>query len=262
MNKLSHPTILPLLACAIISPATLHAQDEPGIWSFGTGIDYSTGDYGDTDDTNILFIPSSISYKQGLWAAKITVPWLEIEGPGSVIGGGDGGTVINNGTERIDASGLGDVWAELSYSLESFPSHLGNIDLIGKVKFPTADEKKGLGTGEFDYTLQVDYFKAVGKLTPLATIAYKIKGDPEGSTLDNVFFLSAGADYRLNETINFGATLDYQEASSSGSEHSLELFNYLGYRTSDSSLLTFYTYTGFTDGSPDFGGGIQWKYTF
>ena len=31
------------------------------------------------------------------------------------------------------------------------------IDLTGKVKFGTADENKGLGTGENDYAVQADW---------------------------------------------------------------------------------------------------------
>lgn len=259
-NKFIKKACLPAAAVALMAQPAL-AEEEQGQWSFTSGIDYSTGDYGDEGDTDILFVPFSLGYSQGPWAAKVTVPWVQIKGPGSVIGGGDGGVVVG-GAEAIDDSGLGDIWAQLSYSLESFPADYGYLDLVGKVKFPTADEDKGLGTGEFDYTLQVDYFKPLGKLTPMATVAYKIKGDPEGSELDNVFFLSAGADYRLNETINFGATLDWQDASSSASDDSLEIFNYLGYRVNDANLLTFYSYIGLSDGSPDIGGGIQWKYSF
>lgn len=239
----------------------LLAEEEKGIWSVTPGIDYSTGDYGDSDSTDILYLPVSLGYAQGPWSAKVTLSWLQIKGPGSVVGGGDGGVVVG-GTDAIDDSGFGDIWAQLSYSVESFPTDYGYIDLTGKVKFPTADEDEGLGTGEFDYTLQVDYFKPLGKLTPMATVAYKIKGDPEGSELDNVFYLSAGADYRLNDTINFGATLDWQGASTSSSEDPLEIFNYLGYRLNEQSLLTFYSYIGLSDGSPDIGGGIQWKYVF
>ena len=135
------------------------------------------------------------------------------------------------------------------------------LDVVGKVKIPTADETKGLGTGEFDYTLQLDLFKPIGKISPMATIAYKIKGDPDTFDLNNVFYLSAGADYKLNDIVNFGATLDFQEASSDSSDDAFEIFSYLGYRFSEEVLLTLYGYAGFTDGSPDAGGGVQVKVT-
>ncbi len=251
-------------AVEVISPVLKRFYPEgDGKWRVGTGFDYSTGDYGDSVDTDIMYVPFNLSYHHDQWVAKLSVPWIQIKGPGSVIGAGDGGVVIGGGEDEVNTeSGLGDIWASLSYSLQSFPTEWGYLDLIGKVKFPTADEDRGLGTGEMDYTLQVDYFKSLGKFSPMATLAYKIKGDPDDYEIDNVFYLSVGADYRYNKEINFGATLDFQEASSSQSDDALELFAYLGYRFSDSFLVTGYGYTGFTNGSPDIGGGAQLRFTF
>ena len=122
---------------------------------------------------------------------------------------------------------------------------------------------KGLGTGEFDYTLQLDFFKPLeGNLTPMATIAYKVKGDPDEYNLNNVFYLSVGADYRWNDDTNIGATLDYQEASTDSSDDRVEIFSYLSHRLDEEWKVTGYTYFGLTDGSPDVGGGISVGYTF
>ena len=255
-SKLS---LLPI-ALLPLSTTPLHA-DDGGEWRLGAGTDYSTGSYGDDIDTNILFLPATLSYKKALWAAKLTVPWVHIEGPGSVIGAGDGGVVIGDGTESIDASGLGDIWAEVSHSVEAVPAEWFYLDVVGKIKFPTADEDDGLGTGEFDYTLQLDFFKPMGQFSPMATVAYKIKGDPEGSDLDNVFYVSLGGDYRINETVNCGATLDFQQAATSSSDDALEIFSYMGIKIAENSLLTLYAYAGLTDGSPDLGGGLQWRQT-
>ena len=186
------------------------------------------------------------------------MPWLYINGPGSVVGGGDGG-VITDGSDPIDASGLGDIWTEVAYAVEAVPEEWFYLDVIGKVKFPTADDHEGLGTGAFDYTLQFDFFKPMGKFSPMGTVAYKVKGDPSGSNLDNVIYLSLGGDYRINETVNFGASLDFQQASTSSSDDALEIFSYLGLKSTESTLLTLYGYAGLTDGSPDVGGGLQWR---
>ena len=95
----------------------------------------------------------------------------------------------------------------------------------------------------------------------MATVAYKIKGDPDDYELDNVFYLSLGGDYRINEAANFGATIDFQEASTDSSDNALEVFSYLGYRFSEKCLLNVYGYAGLTDGSPDVGGGVQVNFT-
>ena len=241
--------------------SAITGEDE-GTWKVVAGVDFSTGDYGDPEDTEILYLPLDVSYTQGLWRAKVTVPWLQMKGPGTVIGAGDGGVVGGDGSgEVMTESGLGDVWASLTYGAEIFPAEWFYVDVVGKVKFPTADDDKGLGTGEFDGTLQLDFFKPMGRFSPMATVAYKMKGDPDDIELKNVFYLSFGGDCRVNENANFGATLDFQQAATDSSDDALEVFSYLGYRVSTQCLLNFYGYAGLTDGSPDVGGGFQVKMT-
>ena len=246
-------------AALILLPLLSNGQGQVKI---GTGIDFSSGGYGDAVDTDILYLPLNLSYSSGPWEGKVTLPWLQIKGPGTVIGGGDGGVVIGDGDSEVTTeSGIGDIWTSLTYSVEAIPAELFFLDLVGKVKIPTADDERGLGTGEVDYTLQADLFKPFGKLTAMGTVAYKIKGDLDGIALDNVFFLSVGADYRYSEEVNFGLTLDYQEASTASSDDATELFGYLGYRLSDDWMLMVYSYAGLSDGSPDSGGGFQVSFT-
>ena len=221
-----------ILSLAVAVSAFSHQSvAQEGQWKYSTGVDISTGDYGgDPVDTDITYIPFTVSYQQGRWEFKATVPWVEIEGAGTVVGAGDGGVVIGNpgvATKATTESGLGDIWLTAKYSVEEVPAELFYLDVAAKFKIPTADEDDGLGTGEFDYTLQAEVFKPLGAFTPFATLAYKVKGDPSGVELDNVWFTSVGSDYRVSDVMNIGASLDFQEASSSSSDDSLELFGYL-----------------------------------
>jgi len=253
----------------LVTPASLAlAENSAGSWKIATGFDVSEGDYGGGPDTEIFYLPVSIAYSDGPWSVKVTLPWLEIKGPGNVVGGGEGGVIIGRGGqsgqgERVRTeSGIGDIWLAGTYSVESVDPNLFYLDLTGKVKLPTADEDKGLGTGEMDYTLQADIYKSAGQWTPMATLAYKIKGDPDGIALDNVLYLSAGADYRLDDQRNLGGSLDYQQASTSAADDALELFLYMGQRLSAQWSGSIYTYLGLTDGSPDYGVGMQAGYRF
>lgn len=190
-----------------------------------------------------------------------------------MVGGGDGVVVIRpkkgnrNGptptpttNSTTTESGLGDIWTSLTYEVQSFPTDIGYLDFTAKIKIPTADEDDGLGTGETDYTLQADCAKSMGRLTPLLTVAYKIKGDSDDVDLDDVWYLSAGANWRVDRELNVGASLDFQEAFSDGADHTLELFTCLGYELSDLWSITPYVYFGFTDGSPDEGLGLSVNY--
>jgi len=241
------------------------AVAKEGQWKYSTGVDFSSGDYdGDPVDTEITYVPFTVSYKQGRWELKATVPWLEIKGPGTVIGAGDGGVVIGDpdsvNVQTTRESGLGDIWLTAKYAVVEIPAELFYLDLAAKFKIPSADEDKGLGTGEFDYTLQTELFKPLGALTPFATLAYKVKGDPSGIDLDNVWYTSLGSDYRVSDTLNIGASVDFQEASTSASDDAFEVFGYLSQKITPKFSVTLYGYKGLKDGSPDYGGGVQLTY--
>jgi hypothetical protein len=239
------------------------ASAEDRILKFSTGVDYSSGDYGDVIDTTILYVPFTFTYEQYPLTFKITIPWLEIEGPGNVIGGGDAGVVIGGGSAtKTTESGMGDIWTSLAYSVEAIPADWFYLDLIAKVKLPTGDDDRGLGTGERDWTLQADFFKSLGKFSPLATVAYKIKGDPPGFKLDNVWYLSVGGAYQFSDQTSAGATIDFQEAATETSDDAFELFGYVTHKLTPAWSVTAYGYGGFTDGSPDEGVGLQIGYRY
>lgn len=233
-----------------------------GEWRYSSGFDYSKGDYGgDPVDTTISYMPFSARYTTGNWKLKGTASWVSIKGAGTVVGAGGGGVVIGHGNRgggtAATQSGVGDTWLAASYSLESFPVAVGYLDLGAKLKLPTGDEDKGLGTGETDYTLQLDYFKPVGATMPYATLAYKVKGEPAGVTLNNVMYLSLGCDFRRDDDTHVGVSLDSQQAATVGGDDSMELLGYLNQSLNSKWALMLYGYAGLADGSPDYGVGMQ-----
>jgi hypothetical protein len=107
------------LCSAILCPSLASAQTtvdkqdqkkaDPGQWRMGTGISYSEGDYGDTQKTKVIAAPLSLKYKKGPIAFKISVPYIHISGPGSLIDspqGRDGG-FDNSGTGSSGSSNSG-----------------------------------------------------------------------------------------------------------------------------------------------------------
>jgi hypothetical protein len=259
---------------ALMISGSCLAQD--GQWEFSTGSDISSGDYGgDPVDTEITFVPFTASYKSGLWNLQATVPWVQIDGAGTVVGAGDGGVVIGNPRQNpgggpggsddelmaTTESGLGDIWLSATYAVEAVPSDLFYLDLGAKVKLPTADEAKNLGTGETDYTLQADLFKPVGNATPFLTLAYKIKGESSDFELDDVMFVSVGSDFTVSPNTHVGLSLDFQESATSTSDDSLELFGYVSQSLSSNWSFMLYGYSGLEDGSPDYGVGFQLSYS-
>jgi hypothetical protein len=233
-----------------------------------TGFDYSSGDYGTGVDTDILYIPVTARYETGSWIVGLTVPYIQIESDGEVVGGTDSPIVTKKkkknvtGSERTTDSGLGDIVGALTYNI--LPGADGNpvVDLVGKVKVPTASEDDGLGTGEFDYTAQVDLSHSWGKFSPFATLGYRIIGEPSGTDLDNIFMLSLGSGYRISEQWSGGLALDYRQATTSAADDPLEVSPHVTWTLNDSLAVDLYALFGLSEGSPDNGGGLQFTVTF
>jgi hypothetical protein len=257
-----------LLAAGLGICQPLHAAE----WKYTLGTDISSGDYGDTAETDITTIPFTASYSPSAkWTFKASLPWTQIEGPGGVVPGGDGGFVVGPGrgrgngqgggedTEITKESGIGDLWLTGTYSLEPVAERWF-VDLAAKYKVPTADEDKGLGTGEPDYTLQAEVFTAVGDFTPFATLARKFKGDLPESEIEDVWYTSVGSGYRLSESSSVGLSLDYQQATTDTSDAATELSAYINHKLNNQWSGMVYAYVGLADGSPDQGFGFQLSY--
>jgi hypothetical protein len=249
-----------VILLGVLGPAV--AQDAGSVKVIA-GVDYSSGDYGGEVDTETWFVPLTLKYERLPWTAKVVLPWLRITGPGGVVGAGEGAVVVGpSARRRATESGLGDIVLSGTYSLAPAGDEGPFIDVTAKVKLGTADKDKGLGTGENDYILQVDLARVYGKLTPLATLGYKMKGDPSEVDLDNVFFASLGVAYQVSARATAGLIADWQEATSRFSDEALEAMAYLSYRVDDRWSVTGYAVAGFTDGSPDEGIGLQATYSY
>lgn len=231
---------------------------DSGTFSLGTGFNYTSGSYGTATTTRTTSIPLIGRYDTGPWTLKLTMPYVSISGATNVIPGlgkVDNANPNNRGTSS--AQGLGDVVAAATYALyDDRTSGLG-VDLTGKIKFGTADRDKGLGTGENDYSAQVDVFKTQGKFTLFGGIGYTAFGSSPYIQLNNVFNVSAGTSYQIDAEKSAGIAYDAREKSSATGFALSELTLYLSQKFDRQWKAQAYVLKGFTDGSPDWGTGVS-----
>ncbi len=232
-------------------------SDDTGNLNFIVGMDYSRGNYGLEEDTDMLFVPVTAKYTTLPWTLKVTVPYLRITGPSNVVGGGDSTVVVDNAnTDRRTVTGVGDVVASVGYDLTSSPL----VTLTGKVKFGTADADKNLGTGETDYYLQLDIAKAFGNFTGFGTTGYRWVTSPDAYELNNSAYVSAGGAWKFAGKMQGGVIYDYRQATSDGAGDVSEALWYISRKGAHGRQATGYIVTGFSDGSPDIGVGWQMKF--
>lgn len=266
------------LLLATTLPAAQAAEDDDARWEFGAGVDYSNGDYGTGIDTDIWSVPVSLGFGQGPVSLKLTVPYVRVSGASNVIpvvgslinlnpiGRGRGRGLLDppppEETTSGSDSGLGDVVLAAGYQLYADADSGFGVDLTGKVKFGTADEDKGLGTGEEDYSALLDVYKRLGDWTVFGGAGYTFFGDSEFIRLNNAWSANAGAGYRFDSGDSMGVIYDYRERISAASEPRREATAYYSLRLSDATRLQSYVLAGFSDGSPDWGAGVSLKYGF
>ncbi len=245
----------------MLQSAMAVAQNNDPEFTLSSGIDFTTGTYGGDVDIEDIYVPITATVDYGRIAFRLTVPYLSVSAPeGTVFD--SGGVPLPGSGALTTESGLGDVIGSVTVYDVINNHRLGfAMDLTGKVKFGTADEDKGLGTGESDYSVQADFYKFADQLTLLSSVGYKFRGDPTGIDLNNVLMASLGGTYKLTPDVNVGMIFDFRESAISGNDDIQELTGFVSRRIREDWRLQVYALTGFTDSSPDWGGGIQIKRT-
>jgi hypothetical protein len=239
--------------------ATLPVAADPG-FSLTTGLDYSTGKYGGTESTDMLYIPVTGKYEVDKYTLKLTVPYLQVTGPGNVVR--DVGQIGPASTTRTKQSGLGDIVVAGTYDMYGGHANGTFVDVTAKIKFGTADEAKGLGTGKNDYALQADLYKTFGKNTVFGTLGYKVMGSPPGVTLNNVFYASLGAGHQYSQETSAGLILNLQEKAFPTGFPQQELTAYVSRKLGKTWKAQAYAVKGFSNGSPDWGAGAMFSVAF
>jgi hypothetical protein len=166
-------------------------------------------------------------------------------------------TAPSNDTE----SGLGDVIAAATYNFYDNKASSVSLDLTGKIKFATASESKGLGSGKNDYALQLDANKNFQKWAFYTSVGYKWLGDPDGGRFKNVWYGTLGSDYKLTESGKLGVTLDAAKSAPNGPKP-LETSVYFTQRFSKAAKLNVYLSKGLSDANANWGAGVTYAYAF
>ena len=261
MNKIFLAAAVTISSLAGLTSQSAVAEDQ-GVFTVTSGIDYSSGKYGTSDRTEITNVPVIGKYEIDRLTLKLTVPYVTITGPGNVSPGIGKFKKSQPVPSRTTESGLGDIVAGVTYNLYDGSATAPAVDITGKIKFGTADENKGLGTGENDYSTQVDFYKAFGNFTALAGLGYRVYGDTNEAPLKNVFYGSVGGTYKLAPSSSVGIVYDYRPSITRSGSAQSEATAFINYKLNPNWKAQGYLVKGFADGSPDYGIGALVSYVF
>jgi hypothetical protein len=262
-NQLSFSALTVWIAGVLIASASLSyaetsatVETKPAAgtaptWEGGLFFSYLTGDYGLDRRTDIYY--GSVMIKRYLSKGDITltVPYLDIPSNGVTFVGG----TAEADTSASGGSGLGDIILKGRYYAVEQDGPLPFIDLVGSIKFPTADEDKGLGTGEFDFTALSEFTWRLGDSpwSALAELGYTFVGKIPGVDMKNRWLYSAGLAYEVDPKLTLSGYLDGRTAIFEGEENPLSILLMGQYKFRPDLRMDTLLEFGLTDGSPDFG---------
>jgi len=232
-----------------------------GKFRVSVGLDYSTGDYGAADSTDIWSTSVGSRYKTGRWTFKGTLPYLHLTGPGS-IAGPDGVPVPGATPGTATKHGLGDLQLSAAYLAYYDAAAKHGLSVKSKMKVPTASYSKRLGTGELDVSFQLDPFKVIGNTTLFGTLGRKYYGDPSGVEYRDVWYGRAGAMYKTSEKLEFGFSAGARQKVTATSDPRKDINLFVVKHLDKANKLQAYVLKGFSDSTADVGAGLLWMHAY
>lgn len=255
MNKSTTFLLGAALALGLSAAAIGQEQPAPAKFKLDAGLVFARGDYGLAEDTDVWLWLVNPTLESRDWRVQASVPYVRLNGPASVVGG------TGTGAANRTADGLGDVSLTLTRLFAADQTGWGT-ELGAKVKFPTADETKGLGTGEYDYAIQFDAYRAGATFTPYFNVGYQFLGSNAAYVMEDGLYATGGVLARASASTTVGLLGSWRERTFAGGDAGAEAMAFLQHTFGAGPMLKLFAMRGFTDASPDIAFGLMlgWNY--
>lgn len=245
------------LCTLILATVTAGRADEtqPVTAKIDASYVFARGDYGLAQDTDVSVFLLNPTVETGSWRFQASIPYVSLDGPATVVGN-TGPTTVNR-----SESGLGDLTLGATHRFATASSGW-TTELTGKVKLPTADDAKGLGTGEIDYIVQADFFLTGGKITPFATLGYQVLGKSTDYPMESGVFTTVGLAGSVSTNLTIGGGLNWRQRIVTGGDAGVEAMAFVQHKFSDQRRVQVFALKGFTEASPDLAIGATLGFSF
>jgi len=251
-------SLIGLLAASLLCMAAAARSEEPRKdWRFSSSLNYESGTYGTGTRSSSLYVPFTLKRAFGDAFASVTVPYLSQTADGGV--SNVGGRFVKTGRGRggsrtTTESGLGDVIGRAGYNVLVEDPAPFDLTIVGKVKVPTAQRSKGLGTGEFDAGGGLEGAKTVAPgWTVLADVYFTAIGDPPGLDLNNQFAADAGVAYLFQPGLTGTVLVEGSNSIFPGGTAPVDARGMLDYKVDESVSINTGVLLGLSDGASDYG---------
>ena len=238
-----------------------------GQLNLSLGYEKTSGDYGQTNDTDITTIPFVAQYTENTWRVTLTIPYISVTGDGSIVPGSHGGTrgsgtgsggTMPPTTSLVEEthSGAGDITTSVSHAFLPAQNDYMFYELTGSVKWGTASARDNLGTGQNDFSLKLFGKYEKHNLKPFVSVGYLFVGDTKSVDYNDALFASLGLVYQFAPQTSFSLVYDYQQATSDGSDDGRLVSLYINRALNRQWSANVYLLKGLSDSEADTGLGF------
>lgn len=258
----------------------------PPQWRVSATVNYSSGSYGTDSRTTILYAPMTVRRVFHDGDISLTIPFVSISGTGAVrlVGGAPTRTSSNTATlsgtlaaatgggkrpgssplsSTTTDSGLGDIILRGRYYLMEEGDVVPLVALTGRIKIPTADADRGLGTGEFDEGIGMELTKTLtNRWLAYLDGGYNLIGDAPGTNFNNQWWYAVGLGYDVTDDLHLSLFYEEYRALVSTVNNARDLLALTNYVVSDTVHLTGSLLVGLSNGAPNFGMGAGVRVRF
>jgi len=246
-----------VLAFLSLASPSAASGAEASDWKVSASVNYETGDYGSSATTETWYMPLTVKKKVSDESfVSITIPYVSQRGNAAVATVDGSVFQINQSTGPVTTnSGLGDLVFRGGYQLLAESKKVPvDLTLTGKLKLPTADETRGLGTGELDAGFGFELAKSLPSgITGYLDFYYTATGDPPWLDLDDRVFVDIGFSRALQPGWTVCAFYEESNTLVKDATHIRNLTVNLEYKVDAGMRLFFGGTAGLTETSPDYG---------
>ncbi|HVR87065.1 MAG TPA: transporter [Planctomycetota bacterium] len=234
--------------------------------SLDSSLQLDVGKFGGKLPSVFLSIPEELSYDHAGVVASVTVPYVIQRSRGNVLRVGGRVVRVGGKTQRKPKTdgGLGDILLDGGYYVLETQDELPFLLVEGEIKFPTADDERGLGTGSYDETIRLSSGTTLWKHLKLQLdLGYSFIGQPEdisSNVMDfrNVIYYGGTIGYKFNASNTLQVRLDGSTPIVAHTpQYEVVYFEYEHYFKNDSRFLISIG-PGFTSASP----GISFELSY
>jgi Putative MetA-pathway of phenol degradation len=258
-------------------------------WQIGFTPSYSSGNYGTNTTSSFFYAPISIRrfFKDGDVALVIPFVTAMTAGGATLVGGQPTQTVpescfSNSGSgkpedrpecqalfsggaqgQKVTNSGLGDIILRGRYYIVEEKDWIPLIAITGRLKLPTADESKGLGTGKMDEGVGAEVSKLLGdNWITFLDGGFNVIGRPEGLNLRNQWWYDIGGGYYFTKALLGSVYFEEYRSLVSGAQNIRDVFFGMTYRASSEWRFNGGVAVGLSNGAPDHVFSVGTSYRF